>query len=452
MLKRKLSLLLGGLLDRSAVPSTRLPIAPIRAGYERSHAQPVLHHRSYMVGEPVFTSHIRHIVRDKSTLNRADCGARTSGARVDQAVAAHGAGGMSKRKNCFRSWLRVLLFSPLVAAAPGGYAEAAVHIVDPWPDPVSIQGVRIEHVTFPSSSPFTPGAILRGNAPPTRAIGTLFLPPEAGPDHATPAVVLLHGAAGRVAERGAVYGPQLAAMGVAALVVDTFGARRDRATSFIGRVLNITETMFVADAYAALRYLAARPEIDDRRVVLAGFSWGGMAATYALYAQLADLLAPPGLRFAGHVAFYAPCIARFADNRTTGAPLLMLYGGRDELIRPDRCAEVAADLRHGGSAVTTIVYPEAVHQWDGGLPRMLIGRNLSGCRFRVERDGTVRDAHTLLPMNGPFLRKIILGLCVPNKPYPIGRDDAVRAQSNRDFGAFLARVFARQRPEPQSAG
>lgn len=322
-------------------------------------------------------------------------------------------------------------------------AHAAVHITNPWPDPPVIQVVQVEAVTFPSSSPFTPGAVMHRNLPPTAAIGTLFLPPGVAPDHATPAVVLLHGAAGRVAQRGAVYGQQLAAMGIAALVIDTFGARRDRGTSFIGRVLNITETMFVADAYAGLRYLATRPEIDPHRVVLAGFSWGGMAATYALYAQLADPLAPPELRFAGHVAFYAPCIARFADNRTTGAPLLMLYGGKDELIRPERCAEVAADLRAGGSAVTTIVYPDAVHQWDGGMPRMMIGRNLSSCRFRVERDGTVRDQHTLLPMNGPFLRKLILGLCVPNKPYPIGHDEAVRAQSNRDFGAFLTRVFAR---------
>ncbi|MBV9775641.1 MAG: dienelactone hydrolase, partial [Acetobacteraceae bacterium] len=68
-------------------------------------------------------------------------------------------------------------------------------------------------------------------------------------------------------------------------------------------------------------------------------------------------------------------------------------------------------------------------------------RQLAGCRFRVERDGTVRDENTHMPMSGPFLRKLILGLCVGSRPYPIGRDDAVRAQSNRDFGAFLARVF-----------
>jgi dienelactone hydrolase len=169
-----------------------------------------------------------------------------------------------------------------------------------------------------------------------------------------------------------------------------------------------------------------------------------MSTIYALYAQIADRLAPPGLRFAGHVAFYAPCIARFADSHTTGAPLLMLYGEQDELIRPERCREIAADMRAGGSEVDIVAYAGAVHQWDGGMSRQMIGRNLSGCHLRVERNGTIRDMRTLLPMSGPFLRKVILGLCVSSDPYPIGRDPAIRAMSNRDFGRFLARVFGNQ--------
>jgi hypothetical protein len=61
---------------------------------------------------------------------------------------------------------------------------------------------------------------------------------------------------------------------------------------------------------------------------------------------------------------------------------------------------------------------------------------------RVEPDGTVRDDGLWLPMSGPFLRKLILGLYTENRPYSIGRDDRVRAQSNRDFDGFLERVFA----------
>ena len=328
-------------------------------------------------------------------------------------------------------WLSLFLVWSLPALA--------MHLTDPWPDPASVTGVRASEVAFASSDPFAPADI--GRAPLREVRGQLFLPPGASEAHKVPAVIMLHGSAGLIADR-AKYGPQLAAMGVAVLLIETYDSRRDLATSFIGRVIHITETMFVADAYAGLRYLAARGDIDARRVVLAGFSYGGMATEYAMQKQLADALLPDGPRFAGHVAYYAPCIARFADKRTTGAKLLMLYGAEDELIRPDRCAQVADDLRAGGSAVTIVSYPGAVHQWDGALRRRLIGRQLAGCRFRVERDGTVRDENTYLPMSGPFLRKIILALCTGSRPYPIGRDDAVRAKSNRDFGAFLERVFA----------
>ncbi len=331
------------------------------------------------------------------------------------------------------------LFLAALLLIIGADSAMSFRIVNPWPDPASVRNVREERVTFQSSDPFAPSDI--GSAPARSVSGLLFLPAGARPKHGIPAVVMLHGSAGMIHDR-AKYGPQLAAMGIAVLLVETYDSRRDLATSFIDRVLHITETMFVADAYAALHYLANRPEIDRRRVALTGFSYGGMATEYAIYAQMAEALSPDGLRFVGHVAFYAPCIARFADSRTTGAPLLMLYGADDELMRPERCEEVANDLRAGGSYVDIVAYPGAVHQWDGGMPRGVIGRQLAGCRFLVSRGGTVRDQNTGLPMSGPFLRKIILGLCTGSRPYPIGRDDAVRAESNRDFGRFLARVLA----------
>ena len=216
----------------------------------------------------------------------------------------------------------------------GADPAMSFRIVNPWPDPATAHNVREERITFQSSDPFAPSDI--GSAPARSVTGLLFLPADARPKRGIPAVVMLHGSAGMISDR-AKYGPQLAAMGIAVLLVETYDSRRDLATSFIDRVLHITETMFVADAYAALHYLANRPEIDGRRVALAGFSYGGMATEYAMYAQMAEALSPDGLRFVGHVAFYAPCIARFADSRTTGAPLLMLYGADDELMRPERC-------------------------------------------------------------------------------------------------------------------
>ena len=46
-----------------------------------------------------------------------------------------------------------------------------------------------------------------------------------------------------------------------------------------------------------------------------------------------------------------------------------------------------------------------------------------------------------LTLRNPTTRELMLSMCVSDEPYPIGRDDAVRQQSNRDFGRFLARVL-----------
>lgn len=347
-----------------------------------------------------------------------------------------------------------LLLAAVVLAAGLGVARAAEtqpdptppDLTPPWPQEAALADIAGDSITFPSHSPFTLADVGRGaeRDPPTVAQGVFFLPREASAADPVPAVVMLHGASGVLDERELTYGRQLAALGVAVLVVDSFGARRDRATRFIDRLLEITETMILADAFGALRYLESRPEIDDGRVVLVGFSYGGMAATYAAFAQVAEALAPDGRRFAGHVAYYAPCIAEFEDGRATGAPLLLLYGGKDGIIDPARCAELAATLEAGGGRVETIVYPEALHQWDGrfGAPRM-IGRNLAPCRFHVSKSGRISAASWPLQMTGPFSRKMILGLCAESEGYMIGRDDAVRERSNADLGRFLEQVFAK---------
>lgn len=348
--------------------------------------------------------------------------------------------------------LRVSLLAPGTALAAALLALAAAPVVSPagaadlsdWPSPSEASDIRGQPVTFPSHSPFTLWEVGKGPEmdPPTTARATLYLPPDASADAPVPAVVLLHGAAGVVGAREPTYAAQFAEMGVAGLVVDAFAARRDMATGFIDRLLNITETMVLADAYAALRYLDGLPEVDASRVALMGFSYGGLVTMLAPFEQTAETLNPGGHRFAAHIAFYGPCLARFDDVTTTGAPVLMLAGSEDAIVDPERCGRVIEDLREGGSRAEFEIYQGAYHQWDGrfGAPRM-IGRNLASCQFNVNETGLVRDANTFLPMTGPFLRKVILGLCADSEGYMIGRDDEVRARSNAAVGAFLTEAF-----------
>ena len=321
-------------------------------------------------------------------------------------------------------------------------ARAEPAFTDPWPRVTDADG-RI--VSIPSRSPFAP-ADIGPDAPATAARITYYPPIGADAAHKAPAVVLLHGSGGIDENREPTYARELAAMGIGAVVVDVFGARRDIATSFVDRVIEITETMALADAYATLAWLKARPEIDGSRVAVWGFSYGAMASVIAANAGIADRLAALyGLgdtRFAAHVAFYGPCITSFEDPRTTGAPVLMAWGGRDALIDATRCEATAAAMRQGGSRVQTVSYPTGVHQWDGSRPGPRpIGRLLNDCDFRVEPDLTVRDGNLGIAMTGPLTRKIILAYCVGSEGYLIGRDDAVRAKSDRDVAAFLSAAF-----------
>ncbi|BBK43345.1 hypothetical protein STVA_33650 [Allostella vacuolata] len=329
---------------------------------------------------------------------------------------------------------------PMLAQAT--LAQAMPTVPDAWPAPAGTAG---QAVTIPSISPFVPRDI-PGDVPKAEARVTWFAPAGAAADRKAPAVVLLHGSGGVLDARELTYGRQLAAMGIGAAVVDVFAARRHLATSFVDRVIEITETMAIADAYATLDWLRRRPEIDGRRVALWGFSYGAMASVFAANAGIADRLADRfglgDIRFAGHVAFYGPCITTFDEERTTGAPVLMAWGDADELMNPVRCNQLADELRAGGSTVRTVVYPGAYHQWDGSWagPRR-IGRLLDGCGFRVDTDLVVRTDGIGVPMTNPFIRKLMLALCVGSDGYLMGRDDAVRERSNREVGAFLNAVF-----------
>ena len=336
----------------------------------------------------------------------------------------------------------VLASATLFGLAIISLSHAQPTLRDPWPNAPDVNG---QSVDVPSYSPFAPSDIA-DETDPTMARVTYFAPVGGTVRRPAPAVILLHGSGGVLSAREYTYGRQLAAMGIGAAVVDVFAARRDRATAFIDRIIEITETMAQADAFATLAWLERRPEIDARRVALWGFSYGAMSSMFATSAAISDRFANRfglgDIRFAGHIAFYGPCIATFEDKRTTGAPVLMAWGDGDALMNPQRCAALADDMRAGGSPVEVIVYPGAYHQWDGGWagPRK-IGRLLDQCEFRIGRDLDVRSGALGLPMVNPFTRKIILALCVSSEGYLIGSDEQVRALSNRAVAAFLNQIF-----------
>ena len=216
-------------------------------------------------------------------------------------------------------------------------------------------------------------------------------------------------------------------------MIDVFGPRGGG--GFIERLMRVTEAMALADAFATLAWLDARPEVDARRTALIGFSYGAMSTIYAAYRQVVEAYSPP-LTFAAHVAFYGPCVARFEDPRTTGAPVLMLWGDRDAIVDPKECEVLAEDLRDGGSRVEIGRF-DARHRWDGSRRQWKAPVHIAACRFTVAPDNTIRDAFTTLEMTNTETRATILSLCADRDGYLIGGDESVRRLSNRALAGFL---------------
>lgn len=340
------------------------------------------------------------------------------------------------RRSPLRGLVGTAVRALALAAVVCGSAPAAAELDTsgdwprvPWQDAATVEP------QIRSASPFSLADI--GDAPTVTAEVTFYPARGASAEKPAPAVVLLHGAGGVSGAREGRYAREFAAQGVAAAVVDVFAARGGG--GFIERLITITEAMALADAFATLEWLDARPDVDASRVALVGFSYGGMSAVFAAYRQVVDAYAP-ARTFAAHVAFYGPCIARFEDPATTGAPVLMLWGERDEIMDAQACSGLASDLEAGGSDVTIRRY-DAMHRWDGGTRRWRAPSHIADCRFRVGTDGTARDERTGLLMTGPAMRATILAWCANRDGYLIGADEEVRRRSNAALAGFLNPVL-----------
>ncbi len=186
-----------------------------------------------------------------------------------------------------------------------------------------------------------------------------------------PAVVILHGSSG-VDARGDFYQEALNEAGIATLQIDMWEARGVASAADRPRAPILTHP----DAFSALAFLAARPEIDAQRIGVLGFSWGGvmsLAASETLYAGMFG----NGQRFKAHVAHYPVC---YASNKVvpglpppaqfgtqylnpTGAPVLIQLGSLDDYDNgAGHCRTLAQTF--GGDAMRVVEYPGALHAFD----------------------------------------------------------------------------------------
>lgn len=192
-------------------------------------------------------------------------------------------------------------------------------------------------------------------------VGRLYRPAGPGP---FPAVVMQHGCSGlwgRDREPTASYrfwAEHFRDRGFVALLVDSFGPRGQREIcTQKNRTISVTRDR-PADAYAARRYLATRPDVQPGAIDLMGWSNGAMSVLNAVSRV------PEGQRaFRRVVAFYPGCHDLLNRPFEPSAPLLILSGEADDWTPARHCVELARRAR-GDQPVRIEVYPGAHHAFD----------------------------------------------------------------------------------------
>ena len=269
----------------------------------------------------------------------------------------------------------------------------------------------------------------------------VMVPKAAAP---MPAVVILHDGAG-VSAQDWYYARMLNDMGIAALVVDSFASRG--ITQMIRNQMIVSEASILADAFAALDYLSRDPRIDRKRIGVLGFSKGGLPALLASLERYRGVLGGD-LGFAAHVAFYPWCNLSLLDRQTTGAPIQVIMGERDQVMRADTCrafvGELAAANPETDIALTT--YPTAGHAFEnpypffswvgdvsikGEIPRNCFLREAEPGKFTEETSGEAVSADNLIP---------VLSRCSVKRA-KVRHDSAAAEQARSELQAFLQRTL-----------
>lgn len=240
-----------------------------------------------------------------------------------------------------------------------------------------------EKVSFPASSRYDG----RYDGKALQLSGEFFRPEGKGP---FPAVVLMHGCGGLSPNTRRALGKHadyLMRHGFAALNLDSFGPRgmsgglvcKDRAASRAALHYR------VQDAFDALAFLSARPDVDRRNIFQMGQSHGGTVSLRI--ADRANDVAVVGSeqKFRAAIAYYPWCGNRSKSVNLT-IPLLVFGGARDDWAPAILCKALSST----GAEYRLVMYAAAAHSFDLEIKEQryigyLIGQDVPATRDSRKR-------------------------------------------------------------------
>lgn len=274
------------------------------------------------------------------------------------------------------------------------------------------------------------GAVERGEKVSVPA--QLYMPKQIAPK--VPAMVIMHGIGGlymRDGRRRAYfeYAELLASNGIAAVIIDTHGARGLGVSSQLGNT-EVSIYSFAADAFAAADLLRTHPQIDPDRIGIMGFSKGGLTSLLVTDERL-SVLSKTGAPFKLHIPIYPGC-QTFPENlRPTKAPVHMLLGEKDNFTGTTGCYEIEKKLKAANTAVNVTEYRGAYHGWDEDfVPRRVDDVSSEDCRWVLKDGGGVWGGDQK-PLNNSADGQAYFKSCVKQAIIFVGRNDAANKSSRQ---------------------
>ena len=220
---------------------------------------------------------------------------------------------------------------------------------------------KMETIKYVSTNVNSFHDVFQGNAVYNVTLkGKLYLPQGEGP---FPVVVWQHGSGPPDSSNGAKWRSGLKSglmqEQIGLFIANSYSGRGIRSTSRNQSLLSGTSR--VVDAMMALDSLAKHPRVDADKIGISGNSYGGMVSYRVTHKPHIDKILPNGPRYAAHVPISPACNGQFERYESTGAPILILTGEKDDWTPAQPCVDLVKKHKADGVDADIIVYPDSHH-------------------------------------------------------------------------------------------
>lgn len=234
--------------------------------------------------------------------------------------------------------------------------------------PISNYKCLYERIDFESATPQNANELNNGlsGLEKTNVFGRLFLPENI--EQKVPLVVTVHPSMGFTQLD---YFEWLSELGVAVFDIQPYLSRGFENQWFY----KVSEEAATIDAYKALDVLSKDQRIDKNKIILMGWSYGGIVTNNAHQKFFIDKIKPEN-EFQAFISYYPFCSLVKQDIGTSDKPLTIIIGKKDRMCPYELCQDYIDIVSKDSPGSKIHIYEDSYHRFDFNLlPKALnIGR------------------------------------------------------------------------------